>query len=318
MPRAGQDRSRAAGRRHARRLRRQQARKLFPRRGSAAGATTGTAPAPRHPIRPAGLSRRLQRRPTIPAISFESAGADRQSIDAAADSYCAAHGPRPLPSSAATARASRTTAFPANARAAAAPAGKNYGNGAKQPRPCPTTRTLYDRQTLETPGRRLLWPPRARSAAFSGRTGSRVNYDCVPELRCRAPPTPQPRLTAPTVPSVTYRVTSDNGQANRRRCAAAYCSSQGRVAQFRRQGPGRSSPTTASPTPSQPVPDSVLQARRRATFPAPTAPTISYEAGQRWPQARSMPPAIRYCGMLGKSAGPAQPGWASRSPTSAQ
>ena len=39
--------------------------------------------------------------------------------------------------------------------------------------------TLYDRQTLEAQASAYC-AGQGKSAAFSGRSGSRVNYDCVP------------------------------------------------------------------------------------------------------------------------------------------
>jgi putative hemolysin len=96
---------------------------------------------------------------------------------------------------------------------------------------------------------------------------------------------------------VTYRVTSDNGQAIAAD-AAAYCSSQGRVAQFRRQD-GMFVTYDCITDPSQPF-RTASYSTSTSYVPAPPVPTITYELAS---DGRSTldAPAIRYCGMLGKS-----------------
>jgi len=254
---------------------------------SAGGATVAPAPARYQPTAYPGGPNGANN----PAVSFESAGFDRQSIDAAANSYCATQGK----TAAFVGRNGTRLAYdciPADARAARNTA--SYGNGANNPA-VSYDATLYDRQTLEAQASAYC-AGQGKSAAFSGRSGSRVNYDCVPNSDAAAGYAAAPGY-APSVPSVTYRLTSDNGQAIAAD-AAAYCSSQGRIAQFRRQD-GAFVTFDCVTDPNQPF--------RTASYsgpstyaPSPTAPTISYELASDG-RGNLDAPAIRYCGMLGKS-----------------
>jgi len=256
---------------------------------SAAGATAAPPPSTYQPAAYPGGPNGANN----PAVSFDSAGSSRQSIDAAADNYCAAQGK----TAAFVGRNGTRLAYdciPANARAAA-PAAKNYGNGANNPA-VSYDATLYDRQTLEAQADAYC-AAQGKSAAFSGRTGSRVNYDCVLNSDA-APALAAAPAYAPTVPSVTYRLTGNNGQAIAAD-AATYCSSQGRIAQFRNQD-GTFVTYDCIIDPSQPFRTASYSTSTTSYVPAPAAPTITYELAS---DGRSTldAPAIRYCGMLGKS-----------------
>jgi putative hemolysin len=224
-----------------------------------------------------------------PAVSFDAAGYDRQAIDAAANSYCAAQGKIPAFTGRNGSRLSYDCIpYPGNAPARGA-AYSTYGNGASNPS-VSYDATLYDRQTLEAQASAYC-ARQGKTAAFSGRSGSHVNYDCVPYSDGAYAAAP---AYGPTVPSITYRLSGDNGQAIAAD-AVTFCSTQGRTAQFRGQD-GSFVTFDCVTDPNQPY--------RTAAYvyaPSPVAvPTISYELAS---DARGNldAPAIRYCGMLGKS-----------------
>jgi putative hemolysin len=220
-----------------------------------------------------------------PAVSFDAAGYDRQAIDQAANDYCAAQGK----TAAFTGRNGSRLSYDCIPYAGNAYA--TYGNGANNPS-ISYDATLYDRRTLEAQAGAYC-ASQGKTAAFSGRAGSRVNYDCV--LYSDGAYAVAPAY-GPTVPSVTYRLTGDNSQAIAAD-AVTFCSTQGRTAQFRGQA-GAFVTFDCVADPNQPY--------RTAAFyplaaPAPVAaPTITYELAS---DARGNldTPAIRYCGMLGKS-----------------
>jgi putative hemolysin len=223
-----------------------------------------------------------------PAISFDAAGNDRSATDQAANSYCATQGKIAAFSGRSGTRLSYDC-IPANAYA---PPTTYYGNGHTNPS-ISYDATLYDRQTLDAEAGAYC-ATQGKSAAFSGRNGSRVSYDCVPASDAAYAPVP---VAGPAVPSVTYLLTGDNRQAIDTD-VAAYCASQGRIPQFRGQDGTRVTydcmlgPSTlyrtATYTYAVPAPQPVV------------VPTITYELAGDSRQNLDQP-AIRYCGLLGKA-----------------
>jgi putative hemolysin len=255
------------------------------------GGTASTAVAAPAPISPPA-GRPAANGANNPAISFNAAGTDRQAVAAAANSYCAGQGKVAAFAGRNGSRLAYDCIPAGNAKAlvAAAPA---YGNGAANPS-ISYDATRYDRQALDAQAVAYC-AGQGKTAALSGRAGSRVSYDCVP--RSDAAPAAPPY--DPNTPSVTYQLTGDNRQAMEAD-AASYCSAMGRLARLHGQEGARVT-FDCLPDPSRPAGTAVYATAAvepPPPPPAPPPPTISYDmASDGNPDA----PAVRYCAMLGKT-----------------
>jgi hypothetical protein len=267
-------------------------------RYAAAGGTTGggspppVAAAP--PDEPATGSARANAH-NNPAISFAAAGRDRKALDAAANQYCAGQG-KIAALSGRTASRFSYDCIPARAVAAAPP--RTNGNGAGNP-DISYDATQSDRQALARQAAAYC-AAQGKTAALSGRSGSRISYDCVPLSDAAAPPPPTPRAPAwdPTAPSVTYQLVGDNRRAIEGD-AATYCGAQGRSARFLGQEGTRLTYGCVA-DPGRPAPAAPTVAVMESAAAPPAAPTITYDVTADGAQAPDAP-AVRYCGTLGKS-----------------
>jgi len=136
------------------------------------------------------------------SISFEAIGYDRPAVDREASSYCGAHGKTaifigqsdarlsydcvptsgnayaPAPTNAPAPAYAPTPAYPPAPAYEPVAAYSSYGNGHDNPSVSYDT-THYDRQAIIVAADSYC-ATQNKSAAFSGRNGSLVNYDCVP------------------------------------------------------------------------------------------------------------------------------------------
>jgi hypothetical protein len=237
------------------------------------------------------------------SISFEAIGYDRPAIDREASNYCGTHGKTAVFTGQRDARLTYdcvpasgnayapAAAYPPAPAYAPVAAYSSYGNGHNNPSVSYDT-TRYDRQAIILAADSYCGTQN-KSAAFSGRSGSLVNYDCVPYTDAAHAPV---AAYAPQAgPFVTYEFTGGN-QPSIEAAAASYCNAEGRTAVYRGQDGSRVTY------------DCVIGASRTYTTTAyndnsvvPNAvPTITYSmAGNR--QQNDDAPAIRYCAMLGKS-----------------
>jgi hypothetical protein len=257
------------------------------------------------------------------SISFEAIGYDRPAVDREASNYCGTHGKAavftgqsdvrlnydcvpasgnayaPAPANAPAPAYAPALAYPPASAYAPVAAYSSYGNGHNNPSVSYDT-TRYDRQAIIVAADSYC-ATQNKSAAFSGRNGSLVNYDCVPYTDAAHAPVAAP-VAAPVVayapqagPVVSYDFTGGNQQSIEA-AAASYCEAEGRTAVYRGQDGNRvtydcvigaSRPyTTAAYNDNSVVPNAV--------------PTITYSmAGNS--QQNNDAPAIRYCAMLGRS-----------------
>jgi len=175
------------------------------------------------------------------------------------------------------------------------PSYSTFGNGHNNPS-VTYDATRYDRLAIVTAADSYC-AGQGKAAAFSGRRGSLVNYDCVPFSD--ASHTPSAVYAPVAAPYVMYEWTPAASQASIEAQAASYCSAQGRTAVFRSQDGTRVTYDCVLGA------NQAYTARTYAAYTessiAPNAvPTITYStAGNS--QQNSDAPAIRYCGMLGKS-----------------
>ncbi len=157
--------------------------------------------------------------------------------------------------------------------------------------------TRYDRLAIVTAANGYC-AGMGKSAAFSGRRGTLVNYDCVPYSD--ASHTPSALYAPAAAPYVVYEYTPVASQASIEAAAADYCSAQGGTAVFRSQDGSRvtydcvpaGSQAYVTPTTYVAYADNAIEPN--------AVPTITYSTAgnsQRDPAT----PAIRYCGLLGKS-----------------
>ena len=234
-----------------------------------------------------------------PAISFDATGRDRKAMDAAANDYCASQGKVAAFSGRGGSRLSYDC-IPARAVAAPPPPAppRNYGNGASNPA-IAYDATQSDRQALDRQASAYC-ATQGKTAAFSGRNGARVSYDCVPLSDAAAPPPPAPPAPTwdPTAPSVTYQLVGDNRQAIAAD-AAAYCGGQGGHALFRGQDGARLTYGCVVDS-ARPAPTGAVAGFAETAAAPNAAPTITYDVAADTTQALDAP-AVRYCGKLGKS-----------------
>ena len=172
------------------------------------------------------------------------------------------------------------------------PSYSTFGNGADNPS-VTYDADRYDRVAIMAAAANFC-AAQGKSSAFSGRTGSLVHYDCVPYSDANH--AVQAPIYAPVAaPYVVYEYTTGT-QTTFDTQAAAYCTAQGRAAVFRSQDGTRI--TYDCVLAGQPFTAPVYTA---AVENVPVAvPTISYStAGNN--QRDVAAPAIRYCGMLGKT-----------------
>ena len=231
------------------------------------------------------------------SISFDAVGYDRPSIDREASNYCATHGKVAAFTGQSGTRLnydcvpSSGNASPPAVINAPVATYSSYGNGHNNPSVSYDT-TRYDRQAIIAAANSYCGTL-GKSAAFSGRSGSLVNYDCIPYSD--AARAPVATYAAPAAPSITFEFTGNNRPSIEAE-AASYCSAQGGTAVFRGQNGSRVTY------------DCVIGANQPYATPSyqdnsasPNAvPTITYStAGNS--QQNSDAPAIRYCAMMGKS-----------------
>jgi hypothetical protein len=242
------------------------------------------------------------------SISFDSVGYGRAAIDQEASNYCGTHGKAAVYTGQIGSRSSYdcvpsagvVNAPPAYAPAttyAPVPSYSTLGNGHNNPS-ISYDSTRYDRAAMITAANQFC-AAQGRSAAFSGRNGALVNYDCVPNSdAAHAPVVAYVAPVAPAAPYVTFEYIGTN-QSIIESEAANYCSAQGGASVFRGQDGNRVTyDCVIGQTQVSTAPAYVAYTDASAT---PTAvPTITYSmAGNR--AQNDDAPAIRYCAMLGKS-----------------
>ena len=234
-----------------------------------------------------------------PDISFDATGRDRKALDAAANEYCAGQG-KIAAFSGRNGSRRNYDCIPARAIAAVPPPAppRNYGNAADNPA-ISYDATQSDRRALDRQAGAYC-ATQGKAAAFSGRSGSRVSYDCVPLSDAAAPPPPAPPAPTwdPTAPSVTYQLVGDNRQAIAAD-AAAYCGGQGGHALFRGQDGARLTYGCVVDS-ARPAPTGAVAGFAETAAAPNAAPTITYDVAADTTQALDAP-AVRYCGKLGKS-----------------
>ena len=174
------------------------------------------------------------------SISFDAAGYDRQSIDREASNYCGTHGKTAVFAGQSGSRLSYDcvtasgNAYPPARTYAPVATYSSYGNGHDNPSISYDT-SRYDRQAIIAAANSYCGTL-GKSAAFSGRSGALVNYDCIPYSD--AARAPAATYAPPGIPSITFAFTGNNRPSIEAE-AASYCSAQGGTAVFRGQDGSR-------------------------------------------------------------------------------